>query len=129
MAPTIDGHEGMIQFQPGAVTVTPEALFAKKFEAATGQKSVRIETAQWADRPIRQAHMENFFACVRSRKQPVYDMELGYQVMTAIRMGVDSYRQGRILAFDPDTQLVLDKVPPRVGYEGDGSNSPEARLV
>lgn len=129
MAPTIYGHEAMIQFQPGAITVTPEPLFAKKFEAATGQKAVRMETAQWADRPIRQAHMENFFACVRSRKQPVYGMDLGYQVMTAIRMGVDSYRGGRILAFDPKAERLLDRVPPRVGYEGDGSNSPEAKLV
>lgn len=129
MPPAIYGHEGVIQFMAGAIEVTPESLYAKKFEAATGKKLVRLETAQWADRPIRQAHMENFFECMRTRKQPVFDIELGYQVMTAIRLGVDSYRQGRIMAFDPQSQRVLDAPPPRPGYEGDGSNSPEAKLV
>ena len=39
--------------------------------------------------------------------------------MTAIRLGVDSYREGRVMFFG--------KPAPRPGYEGDGKNNPEYR--
>ena len=46
--------------------------------------------------------------------------------MTAIKLGVDGYRQGRVMGFDPATERVLEQPPPReAGYEGDGSNPPE----
>jgi hypothetical protein len=45
--------------------------------------------------------------CMRDRSQPVYDALKGYQVMAAIKLGVDSYRQGRVLAFDPKTRQVI----------------------
>ena len=32
---------------------------------------------------------------MRSREKPVYDVLRGYQVMVAIKLGVDSYREGK----------------------------------
>jgi len=40
----------------------------------------------------------------------------GYQVMVAIRMGVDSYRSGRVMAFDPKTRRMLSAAPPHAEY-------------
>ena len=44
--------------------------------------------------------MENFLDSVRSRKDPNLPADLGYKAMVAIRMGVDSYRQGDTIFFD-----------------------------
>ena len=47
--------------------------------------------------------------------------------MVAIRLGVDSYRDGRMMGFDPQTERILAEVRSRhSGYEGDGSNDPDA---
>jgi hypothetical protein len=45
-------------------------------------------------------HMANFLDAVRSRQEPNFPADLGYKAMTAIRMGVDAYRQHEVLFFD-----------------------------
>ena len=47
-----------------------------------------------------QAHMQNFFDCIRSGKEPNCPFDLGYRVSVACRMAVDSYRTGRALRWD-----------------------------
>jgi hypothetical protein len=42
--------------------------------------------------------------------------------MVAIRLGVDAYREGKTKVFDAKTQKVVDRMPPRPGWEGDGKN-------
>ena len=46
------------------------------------------------------AHMQNFFDCIRSGKEPNCPFDLGYRVSVACRMAVDSYRPGRALRWD-----------------------------
>jgi predicted dehydrogenase len=46
------------------------------------------------------AHMENFFDCIRSGKEPNCPFDLGFRVSVACRMAVDSYRLGRALRWD-----------------------------
>ena len=36
--------------------------------------------------------------------------------LPAIRLGVESYREGKVKAFDPQTQQVLDAAPARTAY-------------
>ena len=38
-------------------------------------------------------HMQNFFDCVRSRKEPVCPFELGFRTSIACQMAVASYRR------------------------------------
>jgi predicted dehydrogenase len=125
MAPTVYGHEGMVQVVEGGIVVTPEWQFAKKFEGVAGQKQLRLEAKTWKDLPMRRAHIENFLESVRTRKDPIYPIELGYQTMVAIKLGIDSYRNGKLMAFDPKTERVLPQAPKRRGYEGDGKNVQE----
>ena len=48
--------------------------------------------------------------------------------MVAIKLGVDSYRQSRMMHFDPLSETILDTPPPRPnGYEGNGTNPPGSR--
>jgi hypothetical protein len=55
----------------------------------------------------------------------VFDADMGYKVMTAIDLGVKSYRQGKVMAFDPKRELVLDEPGARPAYEGSGKNYDE----
>ena len=120
--PAIYGHEGAIEIVDGAVVVTPEKLYLEKFRSATGKDRVRIEVPSSDLQEVRLNHMKNFLDSVRSRKQPLFDAFFGYQVMVAIKLGVDSYREGKMMAFDPATEQVIEPPPPRGGYEGDGKN-------
>jgi hypothetical protein len=49
---------------------------------------------------------------MRSRGTPVYNVMRGYQVMVAIGLGVESYRTGKVMAFDPASRRILSS-PPR----------------
>ncbi len=125
--PAVFGQRAAVSIVPGQVEARPERLFASEFRQRTGQDTVRIAVDNRDQQTARTAHMLNFIDCVRSRQQPVFDARFGYQVMVAIKLGVDSYRSGQLMAFDPHTERVLDKVPPRQpGYEGNGTNRPDA---
>ncbi len=86
-----------------------------------------IEVDNRDQQKARTDHMLNFLECVRTREKPVFDARFGYQVMVAIKLGVDSYRRGRVFGFDARAETILDPPPPRhAGYEGDGTNDPGA---
>ena len=46
------------------------------------------------------AHMQNFFDCIRSGKETNCPFDLGYRVSIACRMAVESYRRGRRMKWD-----------------------------
>lgn len=116
----IYGHKATMSAQNGAVVVAPEALtvgsFDKKKEIAP--KIYPVEQAAESHR----AHTDNFFACMRSRKAPNLNAQLGYQIMTAIRLGVDAYRERQAKLFDPKSERAVQKLPKRPEWEGDGKN-------
>ncbi len=98
MPTVIYGHEASIRFPDGGIHVIPEPPYRNKFREATGATELRLAVEQKED--IRVVHLNDFFDCIRSRKQPVFDAELGYKVMAAIRLGVDAYRKGRMMRLD-----------------------------
>jgi predicted dehydrogenase len=106
----IYGHKGSISFEAGRVLLSPEPVF----------KESKAQTVEVSDKTaVNRLHTDNFLECVRSREQPVLNPELGYKVMAAIRMGVDSYRDGQV--------KFINRPTPRPGYEGDGKNSEDSR--
>jgi predicted dehydrogenase len=91
--------------------VRPERAFTKQFrEANDGQTEVKIVADAGKDLA------DDWLDCMRSRETPVYNATRGYQVMVAIKMGVDSYRAGRVMAFDPASKKILPAAPPRKEY-------------
>lgn len=126
----IYGHKGTIVSGRGQVQVFPEnypELRPKQAQAQTGAAAMpEPKIYKLPERgPLRDArtpHTTNFFACVRSRKQPHAPAELGYQILTAIKLGVYSYQESKTKLFDPGTQRIIDKAPPRPIFEGDGKN-------
>lgn len=49
-------------------------------------------------------HMRNFFDCVRSRKQPICDAEIGHRSASVCHLGVIALRLGRKLQWNPTSQ-------------------------
>jgi predicted dehydrogenase len=56
---------------------------------------------------VPQAHMQNFFDCIRSGKEPNCPFDLGFRVSVACRMAVDSYRLGRALRWDAAREEIV----------------------
>jgi len=53
------------------------------------------------------AHMRNFFDCVRSRKEPDAPFDLGYRSAIACQMAVASLRQGRTVKWDAEAENIV----------------------
>jgi len=55
-------------------------------------------------------HMANFFECVRTRKTPICEAEIGHRSISVAHLGVISVRLGRPLKWNPDQEeFVGDK--------------------
>ncbi len=52
-------------------------------------------------------HMQNFFDCVRSRKEPNCPFEIGFRSAIACQMAVASYRQGRTVRWDKQKEEIV----------------------
>jgi predicted dehydrogenase len=115
------GHEASIM----RGRLTPQDLFADGFrqrveaaglqgqwtETSTrrgGNREVVLSEFRFEEQP-RQTHMENFLNCVKSREKPTLDALTGFQIMTAIAMGVESFRTGKTMYLDEKTLKVTDK--------------------
>ncbi len=107
----IRGHEGTIVMVPDgrfegrveSISVTPERIARDAFKEKYGTLEVKLEAGQ------RESHMENFLRCVRTREKPVLDALTAYKAMVPIYMSVKSYREGKVLFFNEQTQQITDQ--------------------
>jgi hypothetical protein len=106
-----DQRRGSGPRRPQVAVIKPERTWLKDFREANGGKTqVIIEPEPSKDL------IDDWLDCMRSRGTPVYNVQRGYQVMAAIKMGVDSYRAGRVLYFDAATHRVTATPPPHREY-------------
>jgi predicted dehydrogenase len=61
--------------------------------------------------PVSENHMRNFFDCVRSRQQPVADVEIGHRSVSVCHLGVIAIRLGRKLAWDASAERFVGDEP------------------
>jgi hypothetical protein len=55
-------------------------------------------------------HMGNFFECLRTRKAPICEAEIGHRSISVAHLGVISVRLGRPLQWNPEKeQFVGDR--------------------
>jgi len=114
----VPAEPGRVTSQPrgSKIVVTPERPFLKQFrEANDGKTEITLQpeegpslAADWLD-------------SMRARRRPVYDVLRGYQVLVAIKLGVDSYRSGKVMAFDPTARALLREAPPHPEYKPAGA--------
>jgi len=68
-----------------------------------------VKSVQGADRT--DLHVANFIDCVRSRKLPVADVEIGHKSSTVCHLGNISYRVGgRKIRWDADKEQITNDV-------------------
>jgi predicted dehydrogenase len=53
------------------------------------------------------AHVRNFLDCMKSRKQPVLNLEAGHHVSTLAHLGNIAYRTGRKIVWDGATEKIV----------------------
>jgi predicted dehydrogenase len=123
----IFGHKGTLVVDRNQVLLYPET-YPELMTRAQRAQPTRAEPKVFElpvlppQRDARTPHTTNFFASVRSRKQPNAPAELGLKIITAIKLGVAAYRDGRTMFFDPAARRIVDKPAPRPEYQGDGRN-------
>jgi hypothetical protein len=92
----------LIHDEADEVTLVPQrrrgAQAAPTPAPAIGRTSYKDYTTQ---------HFQNFFDCVRSRKEPVCPFDLGFRASIACQMAVASYRQQRTVRWDPATEEIV----------------------
>jgi predicted dehydrogenase len=123
----IFGHKGTLIVERERVLLYPESFPELRARGERGRRQrpepkVFEFTPEGPQRDARTPHTTNFFACVRSRQQPNATAEIGLRIITAIKLGVNAYREGKTKLFDPATQKTIDKPPARPQYEGDSLN-------
>ena len=83
------GSDGWIWVTRGKIEASQPGLLAEPLPAGAHRLYVSDN------------HMGNFFDCVRSRKAPVCDAEIGHRSASICHLGVISIRLGRKLQWDP----------------------------
>jgi predicted dehydrogenase len=107
------GEHGKIEIKRGSFTADPQDLL----------KGAPPETKQGRGESV--AHIENFFACIRSRQKPNADVETGHRATTLCHLVNICRIMGRKLYWDPQGENFVgdDQVnlllarPRRKGFE------------
>jgi predicted dehydrogenase len=114
---TANRFDGSVQGRPGS----GDLLHGVRFEGTDGWIFVtrgRIEASvpellsdplpSDAERLyVSTDHMGNFFDCVRTRKPPICDVEIGHRSVSVCHLGVIALRLGRKLEWDPAKEEFL----------------------
>jgi len=86
---TFIGSEGKIFVDRGKFQAEPESIA----EAPLGDKAIRLYASN--------NHLQDWLSCVRSRKLPICDVEIGCRSVTVCHLGNLAYWNHRRLKWDP----------------------------
>jgi predicted dehydrogenase len=98
---------GRFEGETDHITVESEDIYEDEFVKKFGYKAVDIPVAETPD----DAHMQNFLECIKTREKPHLDADTGYHAQTIITMGVQSFREGKVLFWDPKAEKVVYDAP------------------
>ena len=90
----LDCEEGVISIAPWDDTIVfdPPSL-ASKFRMNSGEKTHNVNYCS--------AHFDNFLECIRTRRKPNADIEIGQRSLTLTHLACIGYRLNRPLRWDP----------------------------
>ena len=83
------GTKGKVCVDRGRFKAEPESLMSEKFDA--------LPTQLYRSNN----HYKDFVDCIRSRKRPICDVEVGARSVTVCHLGNLAYWHGRKLKWDP----------------------------
>jgi len=102
----IRGHRATIRpHDDGAMRVTAEDEFKEWFKAQYGQEEIIVPPEPRAE------HRTAWLNAIRSREAVPLDAETSYRAMAGIKMGVDSYRQDKVIFWDHEKECYADAHP------------------
>src|SRR5947208_15671333 len=79
------------------------------YEILTERKQANLDSGKKpGSGDPRPAHVRNFLDCVKTRRQPVLNLEIGHHVSTVAHLGNIAYRTGRKLVWDAVGEKVLN---------------------
>lgn len=83
------GSDGWIYVARGHISASNEELLSKPLP----ESAIKLYASS--------NHMGNFFDCIRSRKEPICDVEIGHRSITVAHLGVISVRMNQPVKWDP----------------------------
>jgi predicted dehydrogenase len=98
---TFEGEKGTITVKRGSITVTLGGeKVADPYKLPTGETKLYVSNN----------HHQNWLECVKTRKLPICDVEIGHRSATVCHLGNIAIRTGRKLTWDAKAeQIVGDK--------------------
>jgi predicted dehydrogenase len=90
-----EGSDGWIWVTRGTINASDRELLKYKF----AESDKRLYTSN--------DHMGNFLECVKSRKAPICDVEIGHRSATMCHLGAISVRLGRKLQWNPEKEMFV----------------------
>lgn len=95
----IRGHEATLYIGENTVRMAPERPYADELDLYDEKSEpARLSSGKY--------HLKEFFDSMRSRKQPTWDVESTYNVMTAITMAETALYDKRTVHYDPASHRI-----------------------
>ena len=95
---TFEGEKGTISVKRGSLTVMLNGeKVSDPYKLATGSDKLYISNN----------HYQNFLDCIKSRKKPVCDVEIGHRSATVCHLGNIAIRSGKSLMWDPAKEVFI----------------------
>ena len=105
----IRGQHGTMTFANG-VTIKEQGTWAQEFRERNKDVLTTSEDPGKAafnlDVPKRRDHTGNFLDAIRLGDEQACNVDLGASTMVAIKMGVESLRQNKVMFWDADTETM-----------------------
>ena len=92
---TFEGEKGTIFINRGAIESTPESIL----EEPLGANAPRLYAS--AD------HHQNWLDCIKSRKDPICNVEVGHRSATVCHLGNIAVRTGKKVLWDPKAEKIV----------------------
>lgn len=96
---TFVGEKGTVHVRRGAITVTLDGeKVPDPYKLPTGDVKLYVSNN----------HHANWLECVKSRRLPICDVEIGHRSATVCHLGNVAIRTGRKIAWDPKAETILN---------------------
>ena len=120
---TIRGQYGTIKPEGDGIDLSEQSAWWNEFRTANSDliDTTQVDNGKGGTRPepkpgqatghivadARRLHMQNFLDAVRKGEPLACNVDLGCATMVAIKMGVDAWKDDRVLRWDPSTEVVI----------------------
>ncbi len=103
------GTDGALMLDRSGHEIIPDTVdLPYGIKLVHGDRSVRKITLEKSEFKAKDdgapAHVANFFECLKSRKRPTTDIEIGHRSTITTHLGNIAYKLGRKLKWDPETE-------------------------